>query len=136
MNGVMAYPTLVDVANDLRNGLLSPCLLHLYKNDVSPTPDMTILAFTEADFSGYAPVTITLFNEPFATADGGATIVSPLVQFNMSAATTPNIIYGTYLTDITSTILIASAQFDAEKPMNGTSDSIPAVAEVHVAPPP
>jgi len=85
--------------------LLEGAIMHLYKNNLVPSSGTVLGDFTEADYTGYAPLTITGWSAPVMS--GVNAITSPGPQdFVAGVICTPNDIYGYYVTDPTDTFLI------------------------------
>lgn len=101
----------------------------LFKGDFTPSPAMTLaeLDAIEADFDGYvAEVLTALFGNPYVNLAGKISMdAGTTADFNSSGGTTPNDIYGWYMTDDGGTVLIAAERF--------TGGPIPvAAAGVHI----
>ena len=93
-------------------------VLHLYKNDVTPTSTMTLADYTEATFTGYAAVTLSSAN--WTVTAGGQTSAeyNSGVAFTCSGTTNESI-YGFYLTTANSSTLMWSERFDGAGLLNG-----------------
>jgi len=78
--------------------------IHLFKNSISPDRTTTLGAFTEADFSGYAPQTITSWSSVTVGSHVATTAPTPVV-FSVGVGGVANNIYGYYVTDSTDSIL-------------------------------
>jgi hypothetical protein len=79
--------------------------MHLYTNNLTPTTSTVLADFTEATFTGYTSVAVSVVTGPLVFGHYASVIFSP-AGFTISAGTQN--IYGWYLTDDTDTILIAS----------------------------
>jgi hypothetical protein len=90
--------------------------LHLYANDFSPSPSSVLANFTEATFDGYAALASALLMGPSRNLDGSFE-VSGNANWAMTGSTTPNTIYGAYITDFTGTQLLFANRFDQPVPM-------------------
>lgn len=73
-------------------------IVHLYQNNVTVTPAITLPAFTEATFGGYAASATIGWSGPASDPLGNAYLFSDLAPFIGNSTTTPNTIYGAYLT--------------------------------------
>lgn len=84
--------------------------LHLYSNDMTPTPASVLGDFTECVFSGYSAKTVVwsaaFYDENNVPASSGGEAL-----FTMSGAT-PDVAYGAFLTDTAGTKLLWSARLD------------------------
>lgn len=92
------YGASLQYVDALTAGLLHNAQLCLFKNNYSPV-DATVLGdLTEADFDGYARITLSTWSA--AALDGSNKASSAIASqtFTMSApAATPNTIYGIYV---------------------------------------
>lgn len=104
------------------DGLTATVELHLYKNDVAPTPTSILADFTEADFDGYGPETITPVSWPiFLKGISQAVAVGPAIVFSPTGSVTPNLVYGYFVTDSTGARLLWGERFEEEQVMNGVT---------------
>jgi hypothetical protein len=78
-------------------------ILRLYQNNITPSDTDTTATFTEATFTGYAAITLT--GATWSAAAAGAIAYSAQQTFTCSGASS-NSIYGYYVTQATSTVLI------------------------------
>ena len=86
-------------------------VVHLYKNNITPSSTMTLADYTEATFTGYAAVTLSSAN--WTVTAGGPTSAeyNSGVAFTCSGTTSESI-YGFYLSTANSSTLIWSERFD------------------------
>lgn len=109
-------------------------VLRLFQNDISPDVDTVLTDFDDADFSGYASVTLTL-SAIFRNGDDNAETVALLAQFAHNGGGTANDIYGWYLTNMAGGIeaLVYCERFgDAPRVMDTLGDIInvtPSIAQ-------
>jgi len=104
------------------DGLTATVDLHLYQNDMAPSPSSVLGDFTEADYDGYAEETITPGTwAVFLQGISQAVAVGPGIVFSPTGATTPNVVYGYYVTDNTNTRLLWAERFAEPKVMNGVT---------------
>ena len=82
--------------------------LRLYKNNVTPGESDTAATYTVADFTGYANITLTGASWGAASALG---IAYAQQSFTSSADQTAQSIYGYYLVQVTSGLLVYSERF-------------------------
>lgn len=80
-------------------------VLKLFKNNITPADSDTAGTYTEAVFGGYAGITLTGAN--WNAASGGSITFNAQQTFTCNAAATDDI-YGYYLVQTTSTVLIWS----------------------------
>lgn len=104
-------------------------LLKLYQNDVSPDANSFIGQFTEATFTGYADVELTM---TAARVNDQNLVVSTsnICSFSRTDNLSSQTIYGIYITDATNSILLAAQRFDTPQVMSGLTDVIRGVWRV------
>jgi hypothetical protein len=105
--------------------------LHLFQNNIVPSPASLLADFTEATYDGYAAGSMPLSGGPYRRTDNSFAIASTF-SFNMTGSTTPNNIYGYYLTDFTNAQLIAAARFANAWPMVDAFSHIAGFVELAV----
>ncbi len=106
--------------------------LKLFKNNVTPGHESTVATFTEADFTGYAAITLTTTSWNAGTAGTGtgtalankATIDYAQQTFTMGVPGTTNTVYGYFITDTAGTTLVGAERFAASQSMSLSGDSI------------
>jgi hypothetical protein len=115
------YPTAEEIAfvTAIQTDFLT-AELHLVKALVPLLPGMVTadLSAQEADFSGYAAITLATMPDPFVDGVlGGVSFSMPTRQFNTASPTTiPNDIYGGWL-ETTGGLLIVAFMFPSSFPM-------------------
>lgn len=97
--------------------------VHLYKNNIQPTNQTVLGDFVEADYDGYASESLTAWGATFLNGDGNAESVAPNITFTCTGDTTPNIVYGYYITDAADAVLLMSGKFDAPETMNSAANA-------------
>jgi len=101
--------------------------VHLYQNNVIPGPGDTLATYTEATFDGYAAVNVTTLGLPFTNVNGQAEQDWNGSNFAMTGSTTPNTIYGYYVTLTPgggSPALLWAERFSAPISMSGPTNTI------------
>ena len=106
--------------------------LKLFKVDVTPGHADTVATYTEADFTGYAAITLATASWNAGTAGTGtgtalankAYIDYAQQTFTMGTPGTTNTVYGYYVTDNAGTTLIGAEKFTTSKPMLLAGDAI------------
>jgi hypothetical protein len=100
----MTYAASLAIANAAKTALASAKLL-LWKSGWQPTAGSVLADYAahEADFDGYARVTVTAMLGPFLSM-GGWSINTPLPAFTKSAGPTTNEIGGMALIDSTNNV--------------------------------
>ncbi len=96
-------------------GLLNGAKVHLLKSPVPITPTTTLadLLAAEADYGGYAAQAVGTWGAAYFGIDGKATVTAPGLQFQPSSGTTPNSIYGVFVTNTASSVLLYAEAFPA-----------------------
>ena len=121
---VVNVTQLVKELADLKTAQLDGGKLRLYKNDIQPSPTTLIAAFTEADFTGYAAITIATWGAAFQNAIGNGQVIAPSQQFNQSGVGVTNNIYG-YWYETAAGVLLWSERFAAAPvPMDATGKAL------------
>jgi hypothetical protein len=92
-------------------GILEAGKIHLYTNNLQPSPQTQLTDFVEADYVGYLAVAWGAWGAPYIGIDGLAHATAPGIQFQPTDGTTPNTVYGFYATNTAGTALIFSALF-------------------------
>lgn len=90
---------------DLKLETLNGLYLRLYKNDVTPTRLLDRAAYTEADFTGYAPVGFIDWGTSFIDENVNARTDHDPVVFTQTGTGTTNNIYGYFVTDGAGTVM-------------------------------
>lgn len=101
--------------------------LHLFQNNLTPSPGNVLADFIEATFTGYALKNILVANYPVdqVMPDGSIVGIFPANQtFLDTNVTVANTVYGAYLTDSADSVLIGSVRFDTPKIMDGPTKFI------------
>lgn len=98
--------------------------LRLFKNNFTVSETAILADFTEADFDGYAAINIvdgSTWTGPVLDASGNIKTVSPSTYtfIENSPETTPNTVYGFYITDSTGVLLVAAQNFSAPLDFTG-----------------
>lgn len=81
-------------------------VLRLYSNNITPSDTDTAATYTEATFPGYAAITLT--GASWNSAASGSIAYSAQQTFTRSTTGTAENIYGYYITQVTSGILMYS----------------------------
>lgn len=88
------------IVNLLGGGAADPTTLKLFQNNVTVSPATLLADLTEADFTGYAGISITEASWAAAVLqpDGTARAINTTVRiFNATGTAIPNTVYGWYL---------------------------------------
>jgi len=105
--------------------------VHLYANDVTPTPATVLADLTEANFTGYADVDVTP-NAAGENPDGWGQVDIPEAHFEATGAAIPNNVFGYYLTDTTNLVLLAAGHFDVPVVFDETGDALNLVSNLQL----
>jgi hypothetical protein len=107
----------------------------LVKSPFSPDPALTLADLDEADYSGYARQGIGHPTIPFTSTDGLEYVEGTTCRFMPSDTTTPNTIYGMFLTTGSgTTTLWASDAFDNPIFLTGPSRQVTITPRVGLNP--
>jgi len=102
---------------------LAAAVVGLYKNDVVPSRDLLLAAYTTADYSGYAEEAVTWL-VPSVADDGEVEMVGIVGEFRPTGAVIQNTVFGIVLKTAGGE-LVQAARFDLPPlPMGGVDDSI------------
>lgn len=77
---------------------------HLFKNDFEPDVSAVLASFTEADFGGYNPVTVSVWSAAVTVNDHAKTIGNLAEWISSDPVDQP--VYGYFVTDVTNTLLL------------------------------
>lgn len=98
--------------------------LHLAKATFDPEEEMLPGDFTEADYTGYAPLELT-FDELAAGNPGGRAVANFLeLLFSCGGPETPNDIYGYWVEDIEGDVVAVEKFAGSPKPMKTAAHEI------------
>ena len=86
-------------------------ILHLYQNLYAPVPATTATNFTEANFTGYAAVTLNRTDWATPTLNGSNIAQSQVAQQSWTCGATGNTIYGYYVMGATSGKVLWAEEF-------------------------
>lgn len=97
--------------------------IHLYQAGMGivlgPSIDLTTLEAAEADYTGYAPMTVTAFEDPLLSQLGGASIDSGVAQFATAAPyTVSNVIGGGWI-QTAGGVLVAAWDYNPVRTLAG-----------------
>jgi hypothetical protein len=100
-------------------GFLNGAKVHLFSSPYVPSRSTPLADLTaiEANYAGYAAVAAGTWGDAIVLVDGSMQILAPSIQFTPSGSTSPNTIYGAYLTDAGGTNLIYVEPFDVPVPL-------------------
>ena len=85
-------------------------VLRLFQSNTTPAETDTEATYTEANFTGYAAVTLTAANWSFAAGEP-STLSYAQQTFTSTAGSQNQSVYGYYLTQVTSGKLVYSERF-------------------------
>lgn len=98
-------------------------VLKLFKSNTTPSETDTAATYTEADFSGYAAATLT--GSSWGSASSGTITYGSQQSFTHNGGVTSNSIYGYFVVQTTSGILVY-AERDASAPftLSNSGDNV------------
>lgn len=94
-------------------------VLKLYSNNITPSDTDTAATYTEATFTGYSAITLT--GASWGAASGGTITYGSQQTFTRSSTGTTENIYGYFVIQTTSTVLLYSER-DASAPFAVTNN--------------
>jgi hypothetical protein len=103
---------------------LAAAQLQLSKSAFTPGPTMIPADFDEADFVGYAAEAALAYGTAFVAGDGTYRIQPPSVNFQATADTTPNVLYGWVVLNTGGTAVLYAGLFDNPIPINLADDGV------------
>jgi len=103
-----------------RDALLEDAELCLFQNNYTPINTSVLGDFVEADFDGYARITLTGWSAPALNVDNKAETSLAAQIFTMTGSTTPNDIYGVFVVSSTGALLYA--EVDPSGPVTMDTD--------------
>lgn len=106
------------------DGLLDDVEIHLYQNNYTPGPASVLGDFTEATFDGYAASDAVVWGTPFTDLLDNAVVAGGSKQFTSTGATTPNVVYGYYVTDAAGTGYKYAERFDNPVNIDGAAQAV------------
>jgi hypothetical protein len=101
---------------DIRAGLPSPTVVHLFVNDYIPDETSVIGDFTEATFPGYSPAPATWPTPAFLNMDGQAEIDAINASTFSSTGTSIQTAYGYFVDDGSLTTCLWAERFSSPVP--------------------
>lgn len=81
--------------------------LRLFVNDIVPDPHAGVSQFVDPSYSGYAPIALTQFPQPYLNANDQGETVHPTVTFVVGPGGGSESAYGYWITDQADTFLLA-----------------------------
>lgn len=98
--------------------------LHLYSNDLTPSPTTVVGDFTECIFTGYAAASL-VWSAPFYDVHGVA-VSTPGEKLFAQTGATGDTCFGAYVTDTAGTKLLAAGRLaDAPFTFAASGDALP-----------
>ncbi len=101
------YASSLFFADTVRIGLLDGASLCIFKNDYTPINTTVLADLTEANFDGYARITLDSWTSAFLNADNKAEVDETTRTFTVSGVSTPNTVYGAFVLDGSGNLLYA-----------------------------
>lgn len=90
------YGASLVIQDELALRLLEGGSLHAYKNNYTPINGSVLASFTEADFSGYAAITVVGWTAAALDASNKASVEAAIQTWTRAAGATSNTVYGIY----------------------------------------
>lgn len=108
--------------DDLAAGFFPTLAIALFRNDFIPTTASVLADFTEANFPGYAPQSISTPNPAFLNGGLAAEVDADLVTFTQTGGPA-QVVYGYFVYDA-ALVVIAAQRFPAPQNMTGAGASL------------
>jgi hypothetical protein len=116
----------------IRTHWAGTAVLHLYKAPTTPIgPDVLLGDLVECDYDGYASLSPCAMSVAFLAPSGDAVTLSATDTFPCTGNTTPNLVYGAYLTNVGVTELIAVFPFLVPVGVGNAGDAVPVAVQLH-----
>lgn len=112
------------------SGYLDGAVCKLYKNSIAGGPNTELDVIEPADFDGYATSTEITWGGVALGEDDKAKVLGDRKEWVPTGTTTPNTVYGAYITNAAGTQLIAVLPFEAPVYVTGPDDVVSVVPEV------
>lgn len=125
MPAVVLYPnsSCLEIMDLMRTDL-EDCTVHLFQNDLTPTPSTVLADLEECDFSGYTEKVVTALLPAYIDPAGGASAQIPTQQFDHTGGVVSNMVYGFWV-ETTGGDLRLVGSFEEAIPMSALGQSIP-----------
>jgi hypothetical protein len=108
-------------------------ILKLFKNNYTPVEATTASDLTVADFTGYSNITLTAASWTYTAGDPG-TLAYAQQTFTSSAGSQSSAVYGYYLVQVTSGILVWAERFtDGPYTIVNNGDTIKVTLQITLA---
>ena len=135
----MAYALFIDQGlQDICNQLTSwgsPDLqLHLFTNNVTPSHSDTNGTYTDCTLSGYAPVNLNGLTWTPTTYSGQGSALSTVAAFTFSAYGGGVTIYGFFLVDSVTSVVVAAGVLDTAYPVPSGGGALAFTLEIATFP--
>lgn len=114
----------LDALTDPTTGAMKAPTIHLFQNDIWPSPGMTLADFEEADFTGYTAFEAAVWGTVYVGTDGKARCTLESHQFQGTGTTVGNVIFGWYLSDEPPTKVHLAGRFEEAISMVSATDAV------------
>jgi hypothetical protein len=105
-------------------GPFATLTLRLFVNQLNFSNTTALTDLTEATFTGYTAAAAQVFGTPYIAPDGNPHLTAPSTQFTAGALTTPETVYGYYLTNAAGTSLVAGGTLAIPVPITKQYDGL------------
>lgn len=100
-------------------------IVHLYQNDYTPADASDVPDFIESNFTGYAAQAVLRTSFTFGVVSNVAVAISSTPPEYTSLGAVSQTVYGWYMTDSTSSVVLAAQRFEAPRVMSlGTTERL------------
>jgi hypothetical protein len=126
MSGVLTRDRKIAVLDAMVavGGILNGAKLKLFSNNFTPDHLTLLTDITQADFTGYAEVTLSAWGEAFRDGGSQPKIVHVSVQYTPTGSTVSNTIFGWYLTNAAGTVLLMAKRLDTPVVLTDNSTAL------------
>lgn len=105
-------------------GRLNGVKVHLFQNNIVPTPATILTDLVEATFDGYAASAAVTWGSVVVDPAGNAVVYGDAKTFTMTGSTTPNTVYGYYVTNSAGSTLEYLELFDSPVGFGGPGTTL------------
>jgi len=119
--------------NDLENwiaGDLGSCRVRLYISNTPFLPTRVVADYTEASFTGYAPIVGPAWGAPFVNGGGQAETDTPTLTWHYTAGSGTATVFGVFVTDSSGAKLLLVVPFQNPEVLSPAINSLNRVLQV------
>lgn len=126
MSAYYPFRSLLELLDLFVSTIVAPsCRVRLYKVDINLNPQIDFTSLTEADYGGYAPITLPTWPPAIIDNFGRALSITDVITFACDGSAPPNTVFGYFLTDGADHLWAVSRFADGGKLMVTAADTLP-----------